>query len=55
MEKSQGIEDEDKEGVARWATMGVQQAFNVGGISFQEDYIDIVLAKIKASRGNFCC
>ncbi len=55
MEESQGIENEDKEGVAKWATMGVQQAFNEGEISFQEAYIDSVLARVRASKGDFCC
>ncbi len=55
MEESQGIENEDKEGVVKWATMGVQQAFNKGEISFQEAYIDNVLARVRASRREFCC
>jgi hypothetical protein len=55
MEESQGIENEDKEGVAKWATMGVQQAFNEGEISFQEAYVDSVLARVRASKGDFCC
>jgi hypothetical protein len=54
MEESQGIEDEDKEGIARWATMGVQQAFNEGETSFQEAYINSVLARVRGSRGCNC-
>ncbi len=37
MEESQGIEDEDKEGVAEWATVGVQQAFNKGEVKFSKN------------------
>jgi len=55
MEESQGIEDQDKERVAGWVAMGFQQAFNEGEISFQEAYIDNVFARVKGSKGNFCC
>lgn len=34
---------------------GQQWGFNKGEISFQEAYIYSVLARVKASRGDFCC
>jgi hypothetical protein len=34
MEESQRIENEDKEGVAKWVAVGVQQAFDKGEIKF---------------------
>ncbi len=55
MEENQRIEDENKERVVGWAAMGFQQVFNEREISFQEAYIDNVLARVRGSKGYFCC
>jgi hypothetical protein len=55
MEENQRIEDENKERVVGWAAMGFQQVFNEREISFQEAYIDNVLARVRGSKRDFCC